>query len=42
VQDLGITTIGSALRMSDVRVDQVGDDARITGRLARDRAAGGD
>ena len=35
VADLGIGTIGSALRLSEVRVEQVGEDARIMGVVAR-------
>lgn len=33
VADLGIATLGAALRLSDVRVEQVGEDARISGRI---------
>lgn len=31
--DLGIGTLGEALRLRDVRVEQVGEDARISGRI---------
>ena len=31
--DLGIATLGDALRLRDVRVEQVGEDARISGRI---------
>ncbi len=33
VADLGVTTLGESLRLRDVRVDQVGEDARISGRI---------
>ena len=33
VADLGIATLGAGLRLSDVRVEQVGEDARISGRI---------
>jgi diaminohydroxyphosphoribosylaminopyrimidine deaminase / 5-amino-6-(5-phosphoribosylamino)uracil reductase len=33
VADLGITTLGDAIRLRDVRVEQVGEDARISGRI---------
>lgn len=33
VADWGITTLGEAVRLRDVRVDQVGEDARISGRI---------
>ncbi|MFM9134212.1 MAG: bifunctional diaminohydroxyphosphoribosylaminopyrimidine deaminase/5-amino-6-(5-phosphoribosylamino)uracil reductase RibD [bacterium] len=35
VADLGVGTISEAIRLAEVRVDQVGADARITGRLPR-------
>lgn len=31
--DLGVTTLGDAIRLRDVRVEQVGEDARISGRI---------
>ena len=31
--DLGVTTLGEAIRLRDVRVEQVGEDARISGRI---------
>lgn len=31
--DLGITTITNALRLREVRVEQIGDDARIVGQI---------
>lgn len=31
--DLGVTTLGDGLRLRDVRVEQVGEDARISGRI---------
>lgn len=31
--DFGVTTLGESLRLRDVRVDQVGEDARISGRI---------
>lgn len=31
--DLGIATLGDAVRLRDVRVEQVGEDARISGRI---------
>ena len=33
VADWGITTLGEAVRLRDVRVEQVGEDARISGRI---------
>lgn len=33
VSDWGITTLGEAVRLRDVRVEQVGEDARISGRI---------
>jgi diaminohydroxyphosphoribosylaminopyrimidine deaminase/5-amino-6-(5-phosphoribosylamino)uracil reductase len=33
VADLGVATLGDALRLRDVRVEQVGEDARISGRI---------
>jgi len=33
VADIGVTTLGESLRLRDVRVDQVGEDARISGRI---------
>lgn len=33
VADLGIATLGDAVRLRDVRVEQVGEDARISGRI---------
>ncbi len=35
VPDLGVGTLSQALRLSEVRVDQVGPDARIRGRVER-------
>ncbi len=31
--DLGVTALGDAIRLRDVRVEQVGEDARISGRI---------
>ena len=33
VADWGITTLGEGVRLRDVRVEQVGEDARISGRI---------
>jgi diaminohydroxyphosphoribosylaminopyrimidine deaminase/5-amino-6-(5-phosphoribosylamino)uracil reductase len=33
VADLGVATLGDALRLRDVRVEQVGEDARISGLI---------
>jgi diaminohydroxyphosphoribosylaminopyrimidine deaminase/5-amino-6-(5-phosphoribosylamino)uracil reductase len=33
VADLGVATLGNALRLRDVRVEQVGEDARISGLI---------
>ena len=33
VADWGITTLGDGVRLRDVRVEQVGEDARISGRI---------
>lgn len=33
IADIGVTTLGESLRLRDVRVDQVGEDARISGRI---------
>lgn len=35
IGELGIETIGSAIRLAEVRVEQVGEDARISGVVAR-------